>query len=61
MTCDLCGLENRNVRSGLACYSDDGRFERIDRCMDHQACRDRVEASGREWPLSDITQSRRTA
>lgn len=60
MTCDLCGVEDRNVRSGLACYADDGRFERIDRCMDHQACRDRVEASGDTWPLTDITQ-RRTA
>ena len=61
MTCDLCGIESPAVRSGLACYSDDGRFERIDRCTDHQACRDRVEASGQEWPLSDITESRRTA
>ena len=58
MTCELCGVESRDVRSGLACYSDDGRFERIDRCSDHQACRDRVEASGEAWPLVDITQKR---
>ena len=53
--CDLCSREDRDVRSGLACYRDDGRFERIDRCMDHQACRERVEANGDEWPLADIT------
>ena len=55
MTCELCGIESSNVRSGLACYADDGRFERMDRCVDHQACRDRVEAAGEEWPLSDMT------
>jgi hypothetical protein len=55
VTCDLCGLEDRTIRSGLACYADDGRFERIDRCTEHQACRDRVEAAGNEWPLADLT------
>jgi hypothetical protein len=32
--CALCGTESRDVRSGLACYADDGRFERIERCSD---------------------------
>ena len=60
-TCELCGTESRDVRSGLACYADDGRFERIERCVDHQECRDRVEATGEPWPLVDLTESRRTA
>jgi hypothetical protein len=56
LTCELCGLESDAVRPGLACYADDGRFERIDRCTDHQACRDRLEADRDEWPLIDITE-----
>lgn len=59
--CDLCQMIDHEVRSGLACYADDGRFERIDRCMNHQACRDRVEAGGESWPLSDITVPRQKA
>lgn len=60
MTCQLCGLTDpRSVRSGLACYADDGRFERLDRCVDHQSCRDRLEASGEDWPLSDLTHSKK--
>ena len=58
MTCDLCGENDPRgafVRSGLACYADDGRFERIDRCVDHAACRRRVEEAGEPWPLIDIT------
>jgi len=59
VTCELCGFTDpRDVRSGLACYADDGRFERIDRCTDHQACRDRVEASGEPWLLLDLTHSK---
>ena len=57
-TCDLCGIESHDVKTGLACYADDGRFERIERCTDHQACRERVEAEGLEWPLVDITNPR---
>jgi hypothetical protein len=56
LVCDLCGSSSLDVRTGLACYADDGRFERIDRCVDHQACRERVEADGREWELIDITE-----
>lgn len=61
LTCDLCSTSSMDVRSGLACYANDGRFERIDRCMDHQACRDRVEEQGRKWELADITTRRVTA
>lgn len=57
-TCDLCSLQDRDVRSGLACFRDDGRFERIERCSDHQSCRERVELSGRPWLLTDITDPR---
>ena len=56
--CQLCEREGYDVCSTLACYADDGRFERIDRCTDHQACRERVEASGETWPLIDITNPR---
>jgi len=55
LTCRLCGTEGYTVCSGLACYADDGRFERIDRCSDHQACREGVEAQGDAWPLIDTT------
>ena len=61
LTCDLCHASSMDVRSGLACYASDGRFERIDRCTDHQACRDRVEEQGEDWPLADITTRRVTA
>jgi len=59
LACDLCAVIAPDVRSGLACYAEDARFERIDRCSDHQACRDRVEAAGQPWLLSDLTESRR--
>lgn len=58
-TCELCNVESHDVRSGLACYAEDGRFERIDRCTDHQACRDRLEATGEPWPLVDLTERKR--
>lgn len=62
MTCELCAFTDPiKVRPGLACYADDGRFERMGRCVDHQECRDRVEASGAEWPLADMTLSSVTA
>jgi hypothetical protein len=59
-TCELCGLTGPTVRASLACYADDGRFERIDRCTDHQACRERVESAGLVWELIDITNPRWT-
>ena len=55
LTCELCGAEGYTVCSGLACFASDGRFERVDRCIDHQACRERVEAEGQEWELIDVT------
>lgn len=55
LRCDLCGFEALTVRSGLACYADDGEFRRIDRCTDHPSCRARVEEAGGAWPLLDIT------
>jgi len=58
LTCELCGSESLDVRSALACYADDGRFERMDRCVDHQRCRERVEESGNVWLLVDITNPR---
>lgn len=55
LACDLCGHTSADVRSGLACYAEDGRFERIDRCTDHQACRERLFLEGEDWPLIDVT------
>jgi hypothetical protein len=55
LTCELCGLESTDVRPGLACYADNGRFERIDRCVDHQSCRERLFLEGEDWPLTDLT------
>lgn len=55
-TCELCDITSHDVEPGLACYAEDGRFERIERCVDHQACRDRLESSGEDWPLIDITE-----
>jgi hypothetical protein len=57
MTCELCGQSDPRgmvVRSGLACYADDGRFERIDRCVDHRSCERRVVEAGGTWPLIDV-------
>ena len=54
-TCELCGTTDSDVRSGLACFASDGRFERVDRCIDHQSCRERVESEGKDWLLVDIT------
>ena len=54
-TCELCGTTDSDVCSGLACFASDGRFERVDRCIDHQACRERVESEGQEWELIDVT------
>jgi hypothetical protein len=59
VTCELCGIESRDVRSGLALYAADDQFERMDRCVDHQTCRDRLEETGEEWPLSDLTYSKK--
>ena len=53
--CALCGHSGTDVRSGLACFASDGRFERVDRCTDHQSCRERVESEGQEWELIDVT------
>lgn len=59
LRCDLCQETSLDVRSGLACYADDGRFERIDRCTDHQSCRARVEDAGGLWLLADLTEATR--
>jgi hypothetical protein len=58
--CQLCGHEGYDVCATLACYADDGRFERIDRCVQHQECRERVESAGLVWELVDITNPRWT-
>jgi len=54
-TCVLCGLSNADVRMALLRYQDEtGRyyFATDARCADHDACRDRVEAAGFDWPLA---------
>jgi hypothetical protein len=62
LQCGLCGLEDHGVAwRRLVAWTDDERrrrpelppFDTIDRCLDYQACRKRVEESGRSWPVHD--------
>ncbi len=55
-TCYLCGATSVEVQPSLALLAatrERGeRYERMDRCRDKLACRDRCEANGDVWPLS---------
>ena len=48
--CELCGLEDRDVRVMLGWYKGGGPAP-VERCPDAVACRQRVEAAGETWPL----------
>jgi hypothetical protein len=57
--CDLCGREDHDVRFRMvrrteAAVAATGlpRYDHIPRCTDAQACRGRVEANGRRWPIA---------
>lgn len=55
-TCVLCGTTSVEVQPSLALLAatrERGeRYERMDRCRDKLACRDRCEANGDDWPLA---------
>lgn len=56
LTCELCHIRGSDVTPGLAWYRDATSrtaVQTIDRCIDHAACRRRVEAAGERWPLRD--------
>jgi hypothetical protein len=52
LTCELCNVTSDDVRPGIGWFLDES-VQRIDRCRDHEACRQRVEASGETWPLRE--------
>jgi hypothetical protein len=55
-TCDLCGIRDERVRHGLVIWKDLAQpYNDIDRCEDHDACRERVILQGNEWPILDRT------
>ena len=58
--CELCGRVDHDVKSRLVEWTDDvvrkagvKRWDTVDRCPDHQACRARIEATGKPWPIRD--------
>ena len=51
-TCLLCG-DTADVTMALVRYRDDGIFNSVPRCRDHDACRRRVEASGGTWDIDE--------
>lgn len=53
--CELCGTEQR-VSNSVIRWLNLGRafpYESIPRCLDHLACRGRVEARGEKWEIDD--------
>jgi hypothetical protein len=59
-TCLVCGATGRDVGRRLAQFDPplpSGPYQAIDRCLDSQACRDRLEAAGDPWPLEDRGQT----
>ncbi len=50
--CVLCDHEGSDVAVTVTRYRDD-RYQAVPRCRDDIACRARVEASGREWPVAE--------
>jgi hypothetical protein len=55
--CALCGIESAtDVKPSMVRWKDplpDHQFDTVDRCIDRQACRDRVDAIGELWPVID--------
>ena len=60
--CDLCGVEGHpsQVRERLVAWTAAVReatgaleFDTVNRCLDFQACRGRVESAGGTWPVRD--------
>ncbi len=65
--CDLCGRDGHGMDRGrgeiaerLVVWTDAVRattqlpeFDTVNRCLDFQACRGRVESAGGTWPVRD--------
>jgi hypothetical protein len=54
--CAICGWKGRDLRRGLVEWVDalpGMRYAHVDRCDDRQACRARVQAAGKPWPIHD--------
>ena len=55
--CALCHTASPDVAVALIRYrepdEEGNRFGRLPGCRDRTACRARVEAAGRTWPLDD--------
>lgn len=60
--CDLCGADGHRgaVRERLVEWTDAirsttslPRWDSVNRCLDFQACRGRVESAGGTWPVRD--------
>ena len=62
--CCLCGRDGTGdeVSPALIVWLADGRdtYDSGPRCRDHQACRDRLEATGEAWPVDDGGRTRPT-
>jgi hypothetical protein len=54
--CDLCGNDSGRLETGLGWFRDQGPKTLL-RCVDHDACRRRVEETG-EWPLESADEAR---
>jgi hypothetical protein len=53
-TCEICGHVGDDVRLQLAWFRERkyGPVQDVRRCLDHEACRQRVEQGGDPWPLA---------
>jgi len=58
--CELCGATDVLLRHGLVAWRSPvfGPFEDVDRCVDIEACKARVKASGDEWPVIDTSREK---
>ena len=53
--CEICGATNVPVRHALVAWKQPvfGPFEDVDRCIDVNACRTRVQEAGQPWPIRE--------
>lgn len=53
--CGICNAIGVPIRHGLVAWKEPifGKYEDIDRCVDEDACRARVEESGEPWPIEE--------
>jgi|GEM_PF-5209885 hypothetical protein len=63
LTCGLCGVESHGVAWGRPVewtnayrreHPDALTWETVNRCLDYQACRRRLEDSNKPWPVRDV-------